>query len=362
MNADVLQVRGREHRRMQKIVLVLIFTSMAMVLPGRGQEILSARTPNAAERIAAMRAITTNITVQLQDPVQPLLGIRLLQVTTNSVVVESLKSGKRGIVAVSKEFETVKGIIKLTRVDATQGTAMFRLLKGMHSAGGAAIGRGSVVSNRESSAAAPPAQDVEPPPSHDIGKRENMKNKTMEITGVAVALLVAAQVAAGIDYKKNTISGGGVSNTSTFSSYSSSVTINGSNVTTVTAGAPTFTSGFSDFDWPESGFGRQTLDQRIRDAEQRLNKLYFIRDVCRKLEDEIRISFEKKDIREVLGQVSEILGTQLPCEIPEGNFLVEKSDVSGMPADQFLDSIARVCGLTLKYERNKLVFQKPEAK
>lgn len=163
VNPDVLRGMKRKHRQMRLIALVPIFTSMAMVLPGRGQEILSARIPNAAERIAAIRAITTNITVQLQDPVQPLLGIRLLQVTTNSVMVESLKSGKRGVVAVSKEFETVKGIIMLTRVDATQGTAMFRLLKGMHSVGGAVIGRGSVVSNRESSAAAPLAQDVESP-------------------------------------------------------------------------------------------------------------------------------------------------------------------------------------------------------
>jgi hypothetical protein len=120
------------------------------------------------------------------------------------------------------------------------------------------------------------------------------------------------------------------------------------------------TSGFGDLDWGEHGFGRKTLDQRIRDAEQRLNKLLFMRDVCRKLEDEIRISFEKKDIREVLKQVSEIIGTKLPYEVPEGTHLVEKSDVSGMPADQFLNSIAGVCGLTLKYERSKLVFQKPE--
>ena len=51
-----------------------------------------------------------------------------------------------------------------------------------------------------------------------------------------------------------------------------------------------------------------------------------------------------------------------PYEVPEGTYLVEKSDVSGMPTDQFLRSIAGVCGLKLKYERNKLVFQKPEKK
>jgi hypothetical protein len=178
-----------------------------------------------------------------------------------------------------------------------------------------------------------------------------------------VAFLVAGQAASGIDCKKNTISGGGMTNNSTFSSFSSStVSVHGSNATTVITGEPVFASGFGDFDWGEHGFGRRTLDQRIRDAEQKLNKLIFIRDVCRKLEDEIRISFEKKDIREVLDQVSDIIGTKLPCEVPEGSYLVEKSDVSGMPADQFLNSIAGVCGLTLKYERNKLVFQKPEKK
>jgi len=186
--------------------------------------------------------------------------------------------------------------------------------------------------------------------------------KDMRAVSAVAAILVVAQAASGIDYKKNTISGGGMTNKSTFSSFSSSVTVNGSNVTTVTSGGPMLTTGIGDFDWADHGFGRKTLDQRIRDAEQRLNKLYFIRDVCRKLEDEIRISFERKDIREVLNQVSEIIGTKLPYEVPEGTYLVEKSDVSGMPADQFLNSIAGVCGLTLKYERNKLVFQKPEKK
>jgi len=184
----------------------------------------------------------------------------------------------------------------------------------------------------------------------------------MRAVSAAVAFLVVGQIASGNDYKKNTIAGGGMTNESTFSSFSSSVTVNGSNVTTVTSGAPMLTSGFGDFDWGEHGFGRQTLDQRIRGAEQKLNKLLFIRDVCRKLEDEIRISFEKKDIREVLNQVSETIGTKLPYEVPDGTYLVEKSDVSGMPADQFLNSIAGVCGLTLKYERSKLVFQKPEKK
>jgi hypothetical protein len=187
--------------------------------------------------------------------------------------------------------------------------------------------------------------------------------KDMRAVSAVAAILVVGQAASAIDYKKNTISGGGMTNKSTFSSFSSStVSINGSNVTTVTTGEPTLSSGFGDFDWGEHGFGRKTLDQRIRDAEQRLNKLLFIRDVCRKLEDEIRISFEKKDIREVLNQVSEIVGTKLPYEVPEGTYLVEKSDISGMPADQFLNSIAGVCGLTLRYERNKLVFQKPEKK
>ena len=42
-----------------------------------------------------------------------------------------------------------------------------------------------------------------------------------------------------------------------------------------------------------------------------MNKLYFIRDVCRPLEDEITIAFKKKDIREVMKQVSKIKETKL---------------------------------------------------
>jgi len=183
-------------------------------------------------------------------------------------------------------------------------------------------------------------------------------NKT-RIVAAGMMLALGCQVANAIDYKKNTISGGGSTNRSTFTSFTSSSSFNGSNTAISSSGSLPSTS-FGDFDWADHGFGRKTIDQRIRESEQKLNKLYFIRDVCRKIEDEIRISFEKKDIRDVLIQVSETLGTKLPYEVPEGSFLVDKSDVSGMPADQFLDSIAQVCGLTLKYERNKLVFTKPE--
>lgn len=189
----------------------------------------------------------------------------------------------------------------------------------------------------------------------------------MGIIVAGVVFVVMCQMANAIDYKKNTIAGGGVTNRSVFMSFSSSSTGSGSNVTTITSSDSMQNVAFGDFDWSDRGFGKKTLDQRIRDAEQkirdaeqRLNKLVFIRDVCRKLEDEIRISFEKKDIREVLAQVSEIIGMKLPYEVPEGTYLVEKSDVAGMPTDQFLSSMAGVCGLTLKYERSKLVFQKPE--
>lgn len=85
-----------------------------------------------------------------------------------------------------------------------------------------------------------------------------------------------------------------------------------------------------------------------------------IRDVCRTLEDEITISFEKKDIRDVMKQVSEVKGVELPFEAPDGTFIVEKSDVAGMPTDDFLGSVASACGLVLQYAPDKLVFVKAE--
>ena len=185
--------------------------------------------------------------------------------------------------------------------------------------------------------------------------------KTM--TGIMVATCVTfiATQAMGIEYKKNTI-GGNSSVNSTFTSFSSSSSQNGSNITTVTSTDAMPAMNFQRFDWASAGFGNQTLDQRIRNAEQRLFKLYFTRDVCRTLEDEIRISFDKQDIRKVLSQVSEMIKTELPYELPEGTFIVEKSDVSGMPLDRFLSTIAQVCGLTLQYKRDKLVFVKRETR
>lgn len=178
--------------------------------------------------------------------------------------------------------------------------------------------------------------------------------KNMRVIAVGASCLMAVHIAGGIDYKKNVIVARGITNTFTFSS---SGTVTPSNVSTVTSREPVSSSDVSDFDWGDRAWGHKTLDRRIRDAEQRLSKLYFIRDVCRTLDDEIRISFDKKDIREVVNQVFEIIGTDLPYEVPQGTHLVEKSDVSGMPAHEFLDRIAQVCGLTLKYEQNRLVFE-----
>ncbi len=177
---------------------------------------------------------------------------------------------------------------------------------------------------------------------------------------IAVVGVIGAQVATGIEYRKNVISGAGGTTRSTIQTFSSSTTIGGTNTTKVTSGSPPKSIQFGDFDWGD-GFGsKKTLDQRIRDAEQKLYKLYFTRDICRTLEDEITISFEKKDIREVMKQVSEVKGVTIPFEVPDGTFIVEKSDVSGMPTDDFLSSVANVCGLVLQYAPDKLVFVKAE--
>lgn len=179
---------------------------------------------------------------------------------------------------------------------------------------------------------------------------------------IAVVCLIGAHAASGIDFKKNVISGAGGTTRSTFQSFSSSTTIGGSNTTTVTSGSPPKSFQFGDFDLGD-GFGaKKTLEQRIRAAEQKLYKLYFMRDVCRTLEDEITIAFEKKDIREVMKQVSKVKGVDIPFEVPDGTFIVEKSDVAGMPTDDFLSSVASVSGLVLQYAPDKLVFVKAENK
>ncbi|MBT3294128.1 MAG: hypothetical protein HN919_06660 [Verrucomicrobia bacterium] len=176
--------------------------------------------------------------------------------------------------------------------------------------------------------------------------------------GVAVVIgLTGAHMASAIEYKKSVISGAGGITRSTFRSVSSRTTLGGSNTTTVTSVTPPKHFQFGDFDWVDR-LGNKTLEQRVRDAEQKLYKLYFIRDVCRTLEDEITLSFEKKDIRDVMKQVSAVKDVALPFEVPDGAFIVEKSDVAGMPTDDFLNSVASVCGLALQYAPDKLVFVK----
>ena len=108
---------------------------MTMAPEVQSQEVLSARVPDAAERIAKMKSITTNIAVDLKAPIQPLLGIRLLRVTTNSVMVANLVSGERcEMRLLDDNIDTEPGIVRLKSIDTTHEAAIFTLLKGVHSA------------------------------------------------------------------------------------------------------------------------------------------------------------------------------------------------------------------------------------
>jgi len=166
-----------------------------------------------------------------------------------------------------------------------------------------------------------------------------MKFKLIILVGVATLVTSAY----GVDYKKNTVTGIS-SNTSTFISFSSSSSMSG--------------GGCGGMDMEDFSLKKKSIDDRIKSAESKLNRLYFIRDVCPKLESEIKISFDRKDIREVVKQLAEIMDAKLPCEVADGTYLVEKSEIVGMPADQFLNTVAGVCGLKLTYKRDKLVFVK----
>ena len=117
---------------MRPINLLIAFIFMTMALTVHSQEVISSRVSTAAERSARMRSITTNITVQLKDHIQPRLGIRLLSVTTNSVMVANLSSGEKCEMRLLNRIETKKGFVELRSVDAKQETAIFELLKGLH--------------------------------------------------------------------------------------------------------------------------------------------------------------------------------------------------------------------------------------
>ena len=120
---------------MRLILLLMAFIFMTMPLKVQSQAVLSARVTNAAERIAKMKSITTNITVDLKTPIQPLLGIRLLRVTTNSVMVANLVSGERCEMRLMDDnIDTEPGIVRLKSIDTKQEAAIFTLLKGVHSA------------------------------------------------------------------------------------------------------------------------------------------------------------------------------------------------------------------------------------
>ena len=115
--------------------------------------------------------------------------------------------------------------------------------------------------------------------------------------------------------------------------------------------------GGEDFDWDELGLEKKSLDQRIADAESKLNKLYFIRDVCPHLEKPLTLALKNVEIREAVNKVSKLIGADLPCKFPDGEFRIQDSRVTNLPADRLLESLANACGLKLTWTRDLLVFR-----
>ena len=146
-----------------------------------------------------------------------------------------------------------------------------------------------------------------------------------------------------IDYKKNVISNGS-------NNYSSS--------TSLTISRDLSGGGLLSSSLFGSTFRGASLDDRIAQAERTLAKLKFIRDVCPKLENEVAISFEKLDLREVMEKVGSALEVTIPYEIPDGEYLVQESSVAGMPADEFIETVAGVAGLRVEYGERKIVFHR----
>lgn len=155
-----------------------------------------------------------------------------------------------------------------------------------------------------------------------------------------LGLVIAAPA---IDYERNVIRGEGDS-LSTTVQYSSTMQSSG--------------SVLEDFDWDMDRLSNKPLAERIRAAEEKLDRLYFQRDVCPQLEEEIEVAFVEMPLVDVLALVSEELGCRLPVGLPQGSFVVESSNVRGMRADDFLDAVADVCGLELVYTRDRLVFRR----
>ena len=172
-----------------------------------------------------------------------------------------------------------------------------------------------------------------------------MKTEILLLFAICAGICATGQA---VDYKKNVISGGS-NNVSSSTSFSYS------------GGAP----GMSPFPSPMFGstFRGTSLDDRITEAERNLAKLVFIRDVCPKLENEVALKCTKMDIRKVIDLVSSALNAPVPYEVPTGEYLVEECDVAGMPADQFIETIAIVAKLRVEYAKDKIVFHEiPEEK
>lgn len=169
-----------------------------------------------------------------------------------------------------------------------------------------------------------------------------------------IGLVALALPALGFDYKAEVTTGSITVHSSSMQSFTVS---SGAS----SAGAAGTTLRIGGFDGRMRQLGgnpsAQPLDERIRRAESSLNKLYFIRDVCPKFESPVELSFDELSLPDAFAQLEKTLGAKIPAQLPEGSYTVEKSSVKGMPADQFLETVADLCKLEVTYTKEKVILK-----
>lgn len=141
------------------------------------------------------------------------------------------------------------------------------------------------------------------------------------------------------------------------SSSSSSMSFSSSFGSNVSVGSAPF-----EFD-DHPGFGSpKSLDERIAEAENKLNRLKFIKNVCPALESVVSVDIKEKSFSDAIIELETVLGAKIPYTIKTDasvyknvkiNMTINKSD--GM---RVLQMIAGQCKLLAKYKETQIEFVK----
>ncbi len=145
------------------------------------------------------------------------------------------------------------------------------------------------------------------------------------------------------------VASGNIQNSSSTSSVSVSINSNGKSSSYSTKSSGLAFNGLTLDD------SSMSIDDKIKKYEGILNKLYFIRDICPKIENTVNVNFSNEPLQACISTIEEKLGVSIYATAPIDS-VVESVVAKNIKAIDLLEMLADSSKTVLSFSRTCITF------